>query len=260
MFSSNPIKTVQTEIRELFLSVHEGDVHGYAHAINVYHHAKMALQEVAYQKKLHTEQRMAILYAALLHDCDDHKIFPHSKNHFNTRRILASIHFSAIDLVTEMIDLVSFSKNGNRGAVPTLEDHQRPSWMYIPRDADRVEALGTMGVVRCLAYEIQIHRPMFDENTPRPTTKNQLYRISARMFTTGFAAKTTLDYFIAALIPRHVMASQTCYFSTLSTMRMQPIEDFCLLYGAQGFISTEDLLRIVSAMDERQILVESGLL
>jgi hypothetical protein len=251
---------VLVQVRELFDSIGEGDVHGTAHALKVMEHAKNALKEVAYAKKLHTEQHMAVLYAALLHDVDDSKIFPKSVDYQNARKILASIHFSDIELVITMIRLVSFSKNHNTGAILDLSgmhgrscvSQQYPSWMYIPRDADRIEALGIIGIVRCISYGVEIDRPMYTRETPRITTRKELYVTSAKYLLTGNYPATSIDYFIAGLIPRRIMASQCRYFERLANDAILPIENFCLMYGTNGAITPADLQNL--CIDDTQLL------
>lgn len=63
-----------------------------------------------------------------------------------------------------MIELVSFSKNGN-----TI-DRQYPMLYYIPRYIDRVEAIGIDGLYRSYAYnkERMSDTPIFWEYTPKP--------------------------------------------------------------------------------------------
>lgn len=64
-----------------------------------------------------------------------------------------------------MIDLVSFSKNGNKIL------SQLPEWYYIPRYADRLDAIGLIGLWRCYEYSFRVKNPFFIENTAKPLTK-----------------------------------------------------------------------------------------
>ena len=256
---------VKKQIKDLFDEIGEGDVHGYKHALNVYNHAMQGLREISYKKKLHTEQQMAVIYAALLHDVDDKKIFPKSENHQNARRILSSIDFSDIELVITMIELVSFSKNRNHGAVLDIRGirgrscihHEHPSWMYIPRDADRIEALGKMGIVRCISYGVEVKRPLYLAETPKLKTRKELYACSAKYLFQDKIPESSIDYFIYGLIPRRIMASQCRYFEILADDMIKPIEDFCLLYGSQGYISSGNLAEIAGSNQELLSLLKS---
>ena len=83
--------------------------------------------------------------AALLHDVDDHKLF-HTENNQNARYFLEKQGISPdmIDDICRVIQSVSFSKN--RGKNPeTIEGR-------IVQDADRLDAMGAIGIARTFAY------------------------------------------------------------------------------------------------------------
>jgi hypothetical protein len=63
-----------------------------------------------------------------------------------------------------MINLVSASKNGNN--IP-IDAQYYPELLW-PRYADRVEAIGKIGIIRCYLYNMhKTNRPLFVESTPR---------------------------------------------------------------------------------------------
>lgn len=66
--------------------------------------------------------------------------------------------------IIQMIELVSFSKNGNNIS-PEI-----PMNYYLPRYVDRSEAIGIQGLYR--SYEFNLSRqtrlPLFNKNTPKP--------------------------------------------------------------------------------------------
>ena len=99
--------------------------------------------------------REIIALAALLHDADDHKLF-RTENNENARTFLknAGIPESRIERIIETINAVSFSKN--QGKVPeTIE-------AKIVQDADRLDALGAIGIARTFAYGGEHGRPLSD--------------------------------------------------------------------------------------------------
>ena len=88
---------------------------------------------------------LVVALAALLHDADDHKLF-HTENYANARRFLRdhALPEATVQAVIAAIDSVSFSRN--QGRVPeTLEGK-------IVQDADRLDAIGAVGVARTFAY------------------------------------------------------------------------------------------------------------
>jgi uncharacterized protein len=83
--------------------------------------------------------------AALLHDADDHKLF-HTENNSNARQFLAiqKLDKELIEEIIRAINSVSFSRN--RGRKPeTIEG-------MIVQDADRLDAIGAIGIARTFAY------------------------------------------------------------------------------------------------------------
>ena len=99
--------------------------------------------------------RFIISAAALLHDADDAKLFRTSDN-ANARRFLAGRDISpeTLEEICRIINGVSFSKNAGR----------RPETMEgkIVQDADRLDALGAIGIARTFAYGGKHGRPPED--------------------------------------------------------------------------------------------------
>ena len=83
--------------------------------------------------------------AALLHDADDYKLFDTTDN-ANARAFLQEngIKADTVELICEAINSVSFSKNRTK-APATIEGQ-------IVQDADRLDALGAIGIARTFAF------------------------------------------------------------------------------------------------------------
>ncbi len=98
--------------------------------------------------------RLIVSLAALLHDADDHKLF-HTENNENARRFLKDrVTPEQTEKICSCINAVSFSRN--RGKVPdTLEGK-------IVQDADRLDAMGAIGIDRTFAYGGEHGRPLQD--------------------------------------------------------------------------------------------------
>ena len=124
-------------ITELFNG--NADGHDTEHSMRVYKNA----MEIA--KGYPEADATVIALAALLHDTDDHKLFDHENNE-NTREFLKSqnVDEEVTEKICEVINAVSFSKN--RGRKPgTIEG-------AIVQDADRLDAMGAIGIARTFAY------------------------------------------------------------------------------------------------------------
>ncbi len=123
--------------------------HDVVHTLRVYRNAMViAERETECDKEI-------IALAALLHDADDHKLFD-TKDNYNTRNWLESNHVPTdrIERICEVINAVSFSQN--KGKKPgTIE-------AMIVQDADRLDAMGAIGIARTFAYGGEHGRPLED--------------------------------------------------------------------------------------------------
>lgn len=140
--------------------------HKINHSLIVAGHAYVSLKDFP---ELTNVQKDAIIIAALFHDFNDHKFI--SKDDYLDVGVLLSSYISkeTIDLVVKMIDLVSCSKNGD-----TIVS---PSWMVIPRYADRIEAMGSIGLWRAISYGKHIGRPFVSPDTPLVYSLEELDKV-----------------------------------------------------------------------------------
>ena len=123
--------------------------HDAAHSKRVYHNALLIAD---------TEpdcDRFIVALAALLHDADDHKLF-HTENNENARTFLAKhrIDNTQAEQICEIINGISFSKN--RGIRPNMLEGK------IVQDADRLDAIGAIGIARTFAFGGERKRPLED--------------------------------------------------------------------------------------------------
>ena len=96
---------------------------------------------------------LTVALAALLHDADDPKVFRTGDN-ANARSFLEreGVAPERTERIVAAVNAVSFSRN--RGRRP-----QTPEGMIV-QDADRLDAMGAVGVARCFAYGGEHGRPM----------------------------------------------------------------------------------------------------
>ena len=124
-------------IRKLFAE--NADGHGYDHSIRVYRNALLIAETEPESDSL------IVSLGALLHDTDDHKLF-NTENNANARAFLRKqgMDRETENRICEAINAVSFSKNMGR----------RPSTTEgrIIQDADRLDAIGAIGIARTFAY------------------------------------------------------------------------------------------------------------
>ena len=110
--------------------------------------------------------------AALLHDVADEKLFgDEEKGLREIREWLAgqSVPNGTIHPIIEIISTMSF-KGGSRPPMQTLEGR-------VVQDADRLDAIGAVGISRVFAYSGAKGRPVHDPNVrPRETLTKEEYR------------------------------------------------------------------------------------
>ena len=124
-------------IQNLFSGNSDG--HDAEHSLRVYRNA------IRIAASYPEADREIIALSSLLHDADDHKLF-HTENNANARRFLTEQHICAneIDQIIEIIESISFSKNRDKKP-STLEG-------MIVQDADRLDAIGAIGIARTFAF------------------------------------------------------------------------------------------------------------
>ena len=138
----------QEYIKETFLK--EGTGHDYYHIERVVINAR---------KILRTEQADSFIIelAAWLHDLGDHKLhngIDKSEELISAFLKSLAVEQSIIDRIIEIVSQVSFSK-GNKPSSIEAE---------IVQDADRLDAIGAIGIARCFAYGGSKNRILYSPN------------------------------------------------------------------------------------------------
>ncbi len=134
-------------IRDLFRNNYGG--HDAAHTLRVYSNAILIAENEE------DCDREVVALAALLHDADDHKIF-HTENNANARFFLQrqGTDPETIERICAAINSVSFSQN--RGKRPETPEGR------VVQDADRLDAIGAIGIARTFAFGGEHGRPLED--------------------------------------------------------------------------------------------------
>lgn len=126
---------------------HFDESHNHVHALKVTHNAHVIMKSIKdnYDKRLLT-------CVAMLHDVCDHK-YPESIPREKLLDFIKLYLSPTIEpIAMKIIDNVSFSKE-DRGIQETLPE---PYDMYLVAltDADRLEAIGQVGIDRCIEFTI----------------------------------------------------------------------------------------------------------
>ena len=131
------VKEAMEYVRSLFQGNSDG--HDFDHTMRVY---RTAMEITDSEPDC---DRLIVALASLLHDADDSKLFATADN-ANARAFLVSqnVDEEAIVQICMAINSVSFSKN--RDKRPELLEER------IVQDADRLDAIGAIGIARTFAY------------------------------------------------------------------------------------------------------------
>ncbi len=141
------IKNVENDIRELFSGEFSG--HDVLHTLRVVKNARRLNADNA-------GDDFIVTLSALLHDADDRKLFPETaENNGNARKILEKYCVSKenTDRIIDIINSVSFTA----GKIPDSIEGK------IVQDADRLDAIGAVGIARCFSFGGNHSRPIYEE-------------------------------------------------------------------------------------------------
>lgn len=210
--------------------------HGISHAMEVTIHAFKALQCISLPETSSKRIKENVLLAALLHDADDRKFFPSNTDFENARLIIKECcKDDDMDDIITMIDLVSTSKNGNNK--PSNFDSQ--PWLLIPRWADRIEAVGWIGIKRCWDYTLTSDRLLFTPYTQRAQNELELKLIATKERFDSYkgSSASMIDHYYDKLL--HIDEVGNEYIDNQIKYRKQIMIDFCIDFGIKGYVDQD---------------------
>lgn len=147
--------------------------HDYLHAMRVFHNAEKLLD--------YSMDRDIVLASALVHDLIDYKLEPKyqsTKEEIVTVLLQAGLSDIQITHVFDIIENMSYSS----GKIPKSMEGK------IVQDADRLDALGAIGIARAFSYGGKKERLLYDPTTTDGTDTishfyQKLFKLSELMHT-----------------------------------------------------------------------------
>lgn len=164
-------------VKKAFACEYSG--HDYFHTLRVLKNAERIAEAEGARLEI-------VQLAALLHDVDDRKLSPETyESQGNARRFLKSegVDDESVNQICQIIREVSFSANGS-SASSSLEGK-------CVQDADRLDAIGAIGIARAFAYGGSHNRHMHDPTiSPKINVSREEYAKSE---------STTINHFYEKL-------------------------------------------------------------
>ena len=228
-----------TDLNNILTAASVCKSHGIDHALAVLSHSINALE--SYDYGLNSQEELAIKFAALLHDADDIKFFPNNKNYENLRQIICDQPNHVIDLTIRMVEIVSSSKNADN--VP--DDIKGKEWMLIPRFADRVEAIGLIGVERCFQYNKTKAQPLYLLDTPRVKSEDEIWQIATKPRYNSYVGKSRsmMCHYYDKLLRLGMFETSNPYLLRISRERNQVTIRFVLYFSSLDVMTDNDITK-----------------
>ena len=147
--------------------------HDYHHAIRVYNNAKKIVSEIN-DDNINDK---IVYVSALLHDCVDHKLYNNIEEQVQKIIKLLKDYFNEeeVNEILEIIQSISYSKNNKLTNINA----------QIVCDADRLDAIGAIGIIRTIEYGSS-HNRKFDDDTNNSTINHfyeKLLKLKDLMYT-----------------------------------------------------------------------------
>ena len=140
------MEKIKEFVKDLLAKEYSG--HDYYHCIRVYNNAMLICKDMDCDKQL-------VSVASLLHDVDDAKLFD-SKDYDNARKILNDLNYEK-DFIEKVINIIKdVSFKGKDSVIPCSLEGK------IVQDADRLDAIGAIGIARTFAYGGNHNRLIYD--------------------------------------------------------------------------------------------------
>lgn len=215
--------------------------HDYTHALRVLQWVVTGLSICPYSG----DEHLAAQLAALLHDCDDRKYFPDTcKTKAHARRLMKEICPHLEERVIQMISYVPASENKNR--MP--QDEKYPDTALLAADADRLDALGCIGLLRALQVAQEKHLPLWLPTDEKVSCVEDIEKVATpeRFDQYNGESKSLVGHIYDKLWQSHQLRSGNKLLQAEATQRRRVMQHVLVAYSMQGQITEDDVYRIIA--------------
>ncbi len=165
------IEETKEFVRNYFKNVEPG--HDWWHTYRVWKNAKKIYNEEKKRNKDldNPESRLIVELSALLHDIEDYKFSGNEKLSGKVAEnfLKGKLNEKTIKKITKVIDNISFKGAAEKQKIMFPE-------LAIVQDADRLDAIGAIGIARAFSYGGFKKRPLYDPNEkPRQNMTKKEY-------------------------------------------------------------------------------------
>ncbi|KAF2711221.1 hypothetical protein K504DRAFT_376474 [Pleomassaria siparia CBS 279.74] len=177
-------KSINTFVHEYMSGPDHDNSHDYHHILRVLSNANRLLSAEQETKPSQTYDTCAVFLAALLHDVGDHKYVKPGEDAESQIANIMRERGASEELAVKVQTIVKHVgyTNENKNPESVVEVLARIPELAIVQDADRLDAIGAVGVGRCFAYG-----GARSQGLPMSTTidhfEEKLYKLSDMMKT-----------------------------------------------------------------------------
>jgi uncharacterized protein len=171
--------------------------------------------------------------AALLHDVGDSKYAGSESAEVMISKILQEqgVDEKLSEAILTVVDRVSFHKEIEGAALPPLEADVAHA-LAIVQDADRLDAIGAIGIARCFCFGGARNRPLYDDKILDPAVRKDLLERDLSVEEYKKASENTIGHFYAKLLKLKSMM-KTEAGRKIAEQRHQAMEAFCEQFFAE---------------------------
>lgn len=238
------VKYILEQVMPEITSVMKGfpPSHNLRHVLTVSLHTLLAID--SHGQQMPWFRVLTLNLGALLHELGDAKLKKYLPQELQTQvskedpyqLVKAILKKHAGFLTDDVVTCVKLASTSTSGFVVPPE---LPIEFTYPGDADRLEAIGHIGILRCFQYTTEEKRPLYVDETARCKTREDVLKVATperfesylMLRAEGKTSLSLMDHVYDKLLHVHKMRSDNSYLKAEAEKRRDIMIEFCLLFG-----------------------------